>query len=166
MPRLPGVEATQPAKIMKFRGGGRVLPLFIILDVPTKWVTFSAPISLHKGLFSVKNLYTWVVKYTKIFRHALSWKPDKKCVLVFSAKTFSPHLELPQALNWAQTFEILAQMGKKFRCSFYTWVPRVTEFIGRHGRVWKNWAARLVIWTMNYAPGLKCACVGHTIAND
>ncbi len=65
-------------------------------------------------------------------------KPDKKCVLVFSANDFSTHLELPQALNWVQTSEILAQMGKKFRCSFYTWVPRETESIGRHDRVWKN----------------------------
>ncbi len=24
-------------------------------------------------------------------------------------------------------------MGKKFRSFFYTWVPRETEFIGRHG---------------------------------
>ncbi len=35
-------------------------------------------------------------------------------------------------------------MGKIFRRFFYTWVPGQTEFIGRHGRVWKNWAARLV----------------------
>ncbi len=67
-------------------------------------------------------------------------KPDKKCVSVQRKGLWQP-FELTKTLNWVTTFEILVQVGKKF--CFYTWVPRETELIGRHGWVWKNWAACL-----------------------
>ncbi len=44
----------------------------------------------------------------------------KSAVLFFSTKAFPLHLEMPQALNTVQTFEMLVQMGKNFRWFFYT----------------------------------------------